>query len=196
MTERHASLPCAASQVLAFWFGDGPEDVPRKVWFAKDDEFDRVCRERFAASHAAASAGELDHWQDTPAGALALIVLLDQLSRNIHRGTAAAFAQDARALAVARSAVERGFDRQLTPLRRMFVYLPFEHSEDRADQARSVALFESLRGNPWLDEAIDYAHRHQAVIDRFGRFPHRNAILGRESTAAELEYLATPGSGF
>jgi len=196
MTQEHPSPPAAAADVLTFWFGDGPADGPRKAWFAKDAEFDRICRERFGATHAAASVGELDHWQETPAGALALTVVLDQLSRNMYRGTAAAFAQDARALAVARSAVERGFDRQLPPLRRMFLYLPFEHSEDGADQARSVALFESLRGEQWLDEAVDYAHRHRVVIERFGRFPHRNAILGRQSTTAELEYLATPGSGF
>ena len=190
------TLPAAAGAVLQFWFGEGPDDVPRKVWFANDAAFDRLCRERFADTHAAAAAGQLDQWQETPAGALALTVVFDQLSRNIYRGTPEAFAQDGRALDIARSAVERGFDRQLPPLRRMFLYLPFEHSEDRAMQARSVELFESLRGPDWLDDAIDYAHRHRDVIERFGRFPHRNAILGRSSTAAELEYLATPGAGF
>ncbi len=189
-------LPTAADAVLHFWFGEGPDDVPRKVWFAKDAAFDRLCRERFADTHAAAAAGQLDRWQETPAGALALTVVLDQLSRNIYRDTPEAFAQDWRALGIARYAVERGFDRQLPPLRRMFLYLPFEHSEDRAMQARSVELFESLRDRDWLDEAIDYAHRHREVIERFGRFPHRNAILGRSSTAAELEYLAMPGAGF
>ncbi len=196
MNASPSSLPAAADAVLHFWFGEGPDDVPRKVWFAKDAAFDRLCRERFADTHAAAAAGQLDRWQETPAGALALTVVLDQLSRNIYRDTPEAFAQDWRALGIARYAVERGFDRQLPPLRRMFLYLPFEHSEDRAMQARSVELFESLRDRDWLDEAIDYAHRHREVIERFGRFPHRNAILGRSSTAAELEYLAMPGAGF
>jgi len=188
--------PSEAAALLDFWFGDDEQAGPRKAWFAKDPAFDRACRDRFAALHAAAGSGALEHWRDSAAGALALVVLLDQLSRNIYRGTAAAFAQDAHALAVAEAAIAAGFDAPHPPLRRMFLYLPFEHSEEAAMQARSVQLFETLRGHPWLDEAIDYAHRHRAVIERFGRFPHRNAILGRQSTPAELEYLATPGSGF
>ena len=196
MTPDAAASP---EEVLEFWFGS-PTGVatgqPRKAWFAKDAAFDRTCRERFGATHAAATAHRLDGWQDSPSGALALTIVLDQLSRNIHRGTAQAFAQDAQALTVAAQALERGFDAVLPPLQRMFLYLPYEHSEDAAMQARSVELFETLRGHPYLDEAIDYAHRHQEVIERFGRFPHRNAILGRPSSAEELAYLGTPGSGF
>lgn len=189
-------LPPDAAELLDFWFGMETPLQPRKIWFAKDPAFDRACHERFAGTHARAAAGELDHWAHTPDGALALVVLLDQLSRNMFRDTPAAFAQDARALAVAQGAIAQGFDLALPALRRMFLYLPFEHSEDMAHQARSVELFESLRGHPWLDEAIDYAHRHHEVIERFGRFPHRNAILGRSSTPDELDYLTAPGAGF
>ena len=186
-------------EVLEFWFGsptDAGTGQPRKVWFAKDAGFDRTCQERFGATHAAARAHRLDHWQDSPAGALALTIVLDQLSRNIYRGTPQAFAQDAHALKVAAHAVAHGFDAVLLPLQRMFLYLPYEHSEDAAMQARSVELFETLRGHPYLDETIEYAHRHREVIERFGRFPHRNDILGRPSSAEELAYLGLPGSGF
>jgi len=186
-------------EVLEFWFGtptDAAAAQPRKAWFDKDAAFDRICRERFGATHAAARANRLAHWQDSPAGALALTIVLDQLSRNIHRGMPQAFAQDAQALKVAALAIARGFDAQLPPLQRMFLYLPYEHSEDAAMQARSVELFETLRGHAYLDEAIDYAYRHREVIERFGRFPHRNDILGRPSSVEELAYLSTPGSGF
>ncbi len=185
----------AAAEVLEFWFGP-PPDTPRKIWFAKDTDFDNLCRTRFATMHEAAMGGALSAWEGTPDGALALTILLDQLSRNIYRDSPRAFAQDALALAVATRAIERMFDTRLGPLRRMFLYLPFEHSEDGAMQARSVELFESLRGHADVDEGIDYAHRHRAVIERFGRFPHRNAVLGRESSPEELAYLRTPGSGF
>jgi len=191
--------PALPEEVLEFWFGapgDAASGQPRKAWFAKDAAFDRACLDRFGATHAAARAHRLDHWQDSPAGALALTIVLDQLSRNIFRGTPQAFAQDAQALTVAALAIARGFDAALPPLQRMFLYLPYEHSEDAAAQARSVELFETLRGHAYLDEPIDYAHRHREVIERFGRFPHRNDILGRPSSAEELAYLGAPGSGF
>jgi uncharacterized protein (DUF924 family) len=179
--------------LLAFWFADGP-DAWRDLWFRRDDAFDAALRARFGALEAP------DDWGQTPEGALALCLALDQLPRNLRRGTAAAFAEDARARHIARQAVlDRGFDRALTPTQRVFLYLPFEHSEDLADQDLSVALFEGLRDHPRHaapNGAIGYAWRHRAVIRRFGRFPHRNQTLGRESTEAERAYLAQPGAGF
>ncbi len=181
------------AEILAFWFGDNPSER-RAVWFRKDDAFDAACA-RFAPAAAAAREGAYDHWAGTAEGALALVILLDQLSRNLHRGSALAFAADAKARQVASAAIDRGFDRLLTSVQRMFVYLPFEHSEDLADQDRSVALFEAIR--PALgDSTVDYAVRHRDVIARFGRFPHRNAVLGRTNTLAEEAYLAEPGAGF
>ena len=179
--------------ILDFWFADDPS-AQRAVWFQKSDAFDAGCR-AFLDRHEAAKRGELDRWADTAEGALALLILLDQLSRNLHRGSPETFAADAKARAIATAAIDRGFDRALTPVQRMFVYLPFEHSEDLADQARSVALFETIRSDLG-DRTVDYAARHRDVIARFGRFPHRNAVLGRVNTQAEADYLAQPGSGF
>ena len=142
-----------------------------------------------------AKQGALDDWADTPHGGLALLILLDQLSRNLHRGTAEAFAADAKARAIARDMIARGFDQALTPVERMFVYLPFQHSEDLADQDASVRLFEALRAT-LDDQTCDYALRHRDVIRRFGRFPHRNAALGRTNTPDEDAYLAEPDAGF
>ena len=182
--------------VLAFWFADGAEQF-RDAWFRADPAFDAECRVRFGGLLEAARAGSLDAWAATPRGALALVIVLDQFSRNIHRGTPDAFAADPRALALARAAVARDDDRTLKPIERMFLYLPFEHAENLADQDISVRLFETLRGRyDSADLAIDYAERHRDVIRRFGRFPHRNAILGRESTPEELAYLAESDSGF
>jgi len=181
------------SDVLTFWFENDPS-ARRDAWFAKSSEFDASCA-CFTAAIRDARTGAFDHWASTPRGALALIILLDQLSRNIFRGTAEAFAADERARAVARRAIEIGFDTKLTPVERMFVYLPFEHSEDLADQDESVRLFELLRAGP-DDDSTEYAVRHRDVIRRFGRFPHRNVALGRTSTAAEQEYLARPGAGY
>ena len=174
--------------VLNFWFD--PETKSR--WFEPTDAFDDSCRQRFGQAIEAAGRGELDHWQDTAEGSLALLILLDQLTRNVYRGQAQAFAHDEKARAVARHALDSGHDAVTSQDRRMFFYLPLEHSENRADQAQSVALFEKL-GQP---EPLDYAIRHQVIIDRFGRFPHRNALLGRESTAEELAFLNEPGSSF
>ena len=186
-----------AQDVLDFWFADGPDSF-RTAWFQRDDRFDATIAERFAATLDAAAAGAHDAWATTAHGALALAIVLDQFPRNLFRGSARAFATDPAALALARRAVERALDRELTPTQRMFVYLPFEHSETMADQDLSVALFEGLRDIPAMaapDGVIDYAWRHRAVIRRFGRFPHRNAALGRDSTEAERAWLAA-GGGF
>jgi uncharacterized protein (DUF924 family) len=187
------------SDVLQFWFGapDSPEfGRPRRCWFEKSAAFDAEIASRFGAVHEAACAGALDAWLERPLAALAVSVVLDQFSRNMFRGTARAFAADARALAAARRMVERGFDAALLSVQRWFVYLPYEHAEDLAVQRESLALFDRLQVDPTSTGAIDYARRHHAVIERFGRFPHRNAILGRESTTAEREFLSQPGSSF
>ena len=181
--------------VLDFWFADGP-DTQRQAWFLKDRAFDEALRERFASWVLAAKQGALDNWAVTPAGALALIILLDQVTRNIHRGTAESFEGDAQALRLARQMTEVGNDQRLTSTQRIFAYLPFEHSEALPDQDRAVALFEAMRDLPDTATLIDFAHRHRAVIARFGRFPHRNPILGRASTPSEVAYLAQPGAGF
>ena len=180
-----------AREVLDFWFG-APLQTRRKAWFEKDPAFDAEIRARFLRLHCAATRGELAAWSDSAHGALALIVLTDQLPRNMYRGTAAAFASDPRALEVAQAAVAAGFDRTLAPTQRWFMYLPFEHSEDRAIQMQSLALFETL-GDA---KALDYARQHKVIIDRFGRYPHRNAILGRTSTPEEVAFLAEPNSSF
>jgi uncharacterized protein (DUF924 family) len=182
-----------AAEVLDFWFASDPTKR-RKAWFEKDPAFDMACAE-FAAARDLAKAGGLDDWADTPHGGLALLILLDQLSRNLHRGSAEAFAADAKARATARAMIAHGFDQALTPVERIFVYLPFEHSEDLADQDMSVRLFASLESAEGSN-TLDYAERHRDVIRRFGRFPHRNAALGRVSTADEEAYLAEPGAGF
>ena len=179
----------AARQILDFWFAA----TNQPFWFEKNPDFDAACQVQAEALHQSAAAGDLADWQQTPLGALALVILLDQIPRNLYRGEARAFATDAKARAVSRAALDRGFDRGLTEEQRMFLYLPFEHSEDLADQRRSVALFASLTGHPdWLP----WAERHAEIIERFGRFPHRNGVLGRISTAEETEFLAGPNSSF
>lgn len=174
--------------VLDFWYD--PANQP--FWFKKSATFDEAVRQRLGDAHAAAAAGRLDNWRTTPEGALALVILLDQVPRNIHRGTARAFATDGAALAIAAAAIDDGLDRQLDSDQRLFLYLPLEHSEELEDQERSVALFTAI-GNARL---TDYAVRHRDIIARFGRFPHRNALLGRASTAEELRFLEEPNSSF
>ncbi len=183
----------SANDVLAFWFADD-RATHRKVWFEADAAFDAACT-GLTAARDLAKTGALDDWANTPRGGLALLILLDQLSRNLHRGMAEAFAADAKARAIARDMIVRGADRVLTPVERMFVYLPFEHSEDLADQDLSVRLFAALDAELSVKTG-EYAVRHRDVICRFGRFPHRNAVLGRTSTSDELAYLAEPGAGF
>ena len=184
------------ADVLAFWFTDVAE--PRAEWFRKDAAFDALIAERFGGSIEAALRGELDAWAGTPAGALARVLLLDQFTRNMFRGTPRAFAGDPLALAAAESMVARGDDRALPPLRRAFVYLPFEHAENLAHQDEALRLFAGLAAEaPALaEEHLQWARKHHEVIARYGRFPHRNPILGRVSTPQELLYLAQPGAGF
>lgn len=189
--------PGDATEVLAFWFGEPPSATPRAEWFRKDPAFDDTVRQRFGARLQAALAGGLLHWDTTPAGALARIVVLDQFTRNAFRDTPQAFAGDTLALAAAEALVARGADRALAPLARWFAYLPFEHAESLAQQRRSVALFDALAAeHPGMADARDWAVKHLVIVERFGRFPHRNAILGRISTPEELAFLQQPGSSF
>lgn len=183
-----------AEDVLDFWFAGDPTVWRQQRWFVRDDGFDAEISSRFALAVEAARDGALDSWAATAAGALALVIVLDQFPRNLFRGSHLAFAGDAHARRIARAALP--WAGALSPVQRVFLYLPFEHSEDLADQDRSVALFESLRGAGDVEATIDYAHSHREVITRFGRFPHRNAALGRENTPEEEAYLAEPGAGF
>jgi uncharacterized protein (DUF924 family) len=185
------------SEVLDFWFGAPDSPVrgrARKAWFAKSDEFDGRIRERFLPLWEKASGGALASWRETPLAALALVVALDQFPRNMFRGEPRAFASDALALATAKDMIERRFDSLLRPIERAFVYLPFQHAEDIATQRRSVALYDRL-ATLGVDHR-DFARRHHDIVARFGRFPHRNEILGRESTPEEIEFLKQPGSRF
>lgn len=176
--------PRSAAEVVDFWRAAGPAR-----WFARDEAFDRECA-RLLPLHFAAARRELDGWLGDAQGALALLLLLDQIPRNGFRGSAHAFATDGLALAFARRAVDAGFDMAIEPALRVFVYLPFEHSEVLADQQRSVELHARLEGA----DADRWARIHLDVIERFGRFPHRNAVLGRETTPAEQAFL--DGGGF
>jgi uncharacterized protein (DUF924 family) len=197
-----------AQTVLDFWFGaaGSPEcDTVRSLWFTKSDATDRDIAQRFGppidAALLGAYSGEPGNassdWTQQPASALAQIVLLDQFTRNVFRGTPRAFAGDARALAAARVMLQARHDDALAPVRRAFVYLPFEHAEDIGAQDEAVRRFTRLaQVAPETQAMLDYAHKHRAVIARFGRFPHRNAILSRPSTVQELAFLQEPGAGF
>jgi len=185
------------AEVLAFWFGEPATTKPRGEWFRKDAALDTLIRNRFGATLQAALAGGLRDWDGTPATALARIVVLDQFTRNSFRDTAQAFAGDALALQAAQALVAGGGHLQLSPLQRWFAYLPFEHAEDLGQQAQSVQLFGALAAeHPALGDALVWAQKHQAVVARFGRYPHRNVLLGRVSTADELAFLREPGSSF
>jgi uncharacterized protein (DUF924 family) len=195
-------------QVLHFWLGacdaDGALDPEkRRMWFGDGRKHDNEIRDRFGALHDRAARRELvNDWSRSSRGSLALIVVLDQFSRHIHRGGAAAFAQDAAAQRLATDGIERALDRDLIPAARSFFYLPLEHAEDNALQALSVRCFERLAGEvapEWRQDYegfLDYARRHRDIIWRFGRFPHRNAALERQSTQEETEFLQQPGSSF
>lgn len=186
-----------AAEVLAFWFGEPPATVARELWFRKDPAFDAEVRARFAPALQAALQGGLREWASTPAGALARIVVLDQFTRNAFRDTPQAFAGDALALAAATALADGGGHLRLTPLQRWFAYLPFEHAEDLAAQERALRLYERLAADDAaLAGALEWAQKHHAVVARFGRFPHRNAILGRPSSAEEELFLSQPGSRF
>src|SRR5690349_15950252 len=181
--EASNDVPIAAERVVAFWREAGPS-----LWFAKDDAFDARFRDMFIDLHEAAVRGELDHWQATPEGALALILLLDQFPRNVFRGTPRMYESDAEARRIAAAAIAAGHDRHVEEALRTFLYLPFSHSEAMEDQEQSVLLFRQIGG-----EDLAYAERHHDVVRRFGRFPHRNAILGRTTTEEEQRYLDEGG---
>ncbi|MGU5653258.1 DUF924 family protein [Aeromonas allosaccharophila] len=194
--------------LLDLWFGDEADDVLRAtrqapLWWGKSSETDALLASRFGELAKAAAEGCLAHWADAPSGRLALILLLDQLPRNVHRGTPAAFAQDPLARDLCLKWLSIGTDQSLSPLARVFFYLPLEHAESREQQARSVALFEALAAEQAGTPAqatfagfANFARRHQVIIERFGRFPHRNDIQGRTSTPEETAFLQQPGSGF
>lgn len=178
----------AAADVLAFWF----DALKPRQWFFRDARLDEEIARRFGALLAAAARCELWAWRDSDDGRLAEIIVLDQFSRNIHRGTPQAFANDPLALALAQEAVARGVDRRLEARRRAFLYMPYMHSESLAIHARALELFDQ----PGLEDNLKAERQHHAILLRFGRYPHRNAILGRTSSAEELAFLATPGSSF
>jgi uncharacterized protein (DUF924 family) len=179
-------IDAKAAEVLRFWFVEHA-----KEWFVKNRDFDAQIRSRFLSLHEAGAGGLLAHWADEARSCLALVIVLDQFPRNMFRGEARAFATDVQALAAARVILARGWNRAMTRDEQLFAYLPFEHSESLADQDLCCELMEDFDA-----ELLRYALRHREIIARFGRFPHRNAILGRNSTPAELEFLRQPGSGF
>ncbi|MFP7607480.1 DUF924 family protein [Serratia quinivorans] len=175
-------------QVLDFWF----DEIEPALWFKKDDEFDRLLHTRFGQIWQAAAAGELAHWRETIEGRLAEVIVLDQFSRNLFRGTPRSFASDCVALVLAQEAIRSGQCEQLSKEQRGFLYLPFMHSESALIHQQALALYTELDNG----DQLEFELRHKAIIDRFGRYPHRNAILGRVSTAEEEAFLLLPGSGF
>lgn len=179
----------AMEEVLAFWFAEGRQ----AQWFKSSETFDRDCRRVLLPHLEAALAGRYEDWRRAPRGCLALVLLFDQAPRNVYRGTPKAFAFDPKAREVTRHALKMGFDAALNPAERAFLLMPLEHSEDLKDQQDCVRLMVAVEG---AGEFVPYAERHLEIIKRFGRFPHRNAILGRESTEAELEFLKEPNSSF
>ncbi|MBW4651885.1 MAG: DUF924 domain-containing protein [Kaiparowitsia implicata GSE-PSE-MK54-09C] len=190
------------AQVLQFWFGDDPAadgiyEQRRSLWFRKSAETDAVIRDRFLSLHEQAAQSHLDDWNASAGGSLALVLLLDQFPRNMFRDTPRAFATDDQARAIAQHTITHGLEQFLTPSERLFLYLPLEHSENLAHQHQAVDLIRPLVDlDPKLADAYDYALRHRDVIAQFGRFPHRNRILNRETTIAEAEFLKQPGSSF
>lgn len=188
MPSGYPDIPAEAREVIDYWF---VETEPEK-WFQKDEAFDETVRVRFLDTYRRAAAGQCDGWRKSPHGCLALIITLDQFPRNLFRGDARAFDTDTAARAVLRHALENGFDQSLSTDERRFLYMPLQHSEDAADQALSITLNGAV-GDPDL---LKWAEAHKRIIDRFGRFPHRNEILGRHSTPEELDFLSQPGSSF
>jgi uncharacterized protein (DUF924 family) len=185
--------PTKGEEVLDFWFGREGEPGYgefREAWFKKDPEFDRLVRDRFGALYEAAAAGELDDWRAEARSCLALVIVLDQFPRNMFRGDPRSYSTDSKAQETAEYAVDRAFDRELPEFQRAFLYMPFMHSEDLEHQRRSVELFRGSR------DSSNYAVRHMEIIERFGRFPHRNEVLGRRTTPEEAEFLTQPGSSF
>ena len=197
------------NRILDFWFGelkDGgvPPRAHSRMWWEKDPTVDEYIRKNFEADLINAREGKLRGWENTPEGMLALIILLDQFSRNIYRDKPEAFSQDSRALDLASRGIQKGFDMVLHPVKRIFFYMPFEHSEDIKVQKWSIELYRGLEKEFWsppelaeiLSSSRDYAEKHYAIVERFGRYPHRNRILGRISTPEEKEFLKQPGSSF
>ena len=190
------------NDVLRYWFGDEPLQPRNKLWWQGGDQLDRDIAARFGQLVERALAGELDHWAETPRGRLALVILLDQFTRNIYRGSGKAFAGDEPALRIVRDGIAAGDDQRLHPLERTFFYLPLEHAESLAAQDEAVARFEQLLSETPEEHretvagSLDYARQHHEIIARFGRFPHRNKVLGRESTPAEAAYLDAGGRRF
>jgi uncharacterized protein (DUF924 family) len=192
-------VPSRAEEVLDFWFGR--EDEPgygefREAWFRKDPAFDATVLARFSGLYEEAAAGDLDGWCEEAQGCLALVIVLDQFPRNMFRGDGRTHAADATALETAGYAVEHALDRELPAFQRMFLYMPFMHSENVEDQRRSVELFGLLADEPDGPDVTSYAAGHREIVERFGRFPHRNGILGRETTPEEAAFLKTEGSSF
>jgi len=188
-----------AAEVLDFWFGrEGEPEYGqfRDEWFRKDAEFDARVTQQFADLYEEAARGDLDTWRDDAESCLALVLVLGQFPRNMFRGDGRTHAADGEALVASRYAVEHALDRELPAVERMFLYMPFMHSENAEDQRRSVELFERLAGETGAPDVVSYAVAHRKIVDRFGRFPHRNEILGRETTPEEAEFLTTEGSSF
>ncbi|MEM7258768.1 MAG: DUF924 family protein [Pseudomonadota bacterium] len=181
-------MTVTAQQVIEFWF----EEIESKFWFKKDDAFDQQLRTRFAATQQAAACAELYDWRNTAEGRLAEIIVLDQFSRNLYRDSVEAFAGDPLALALAQEAISQGCDRELEAEKRTFLYMPFMHSESLKIHEVAVQLFTDLGRK----ENLEYEYKHKEIIERFGRYPHRNKVLGRESTEEELAFLKQPGSSF
>lgn len=177
-----------AQPILEFWF----KELTPKQWFAKSDELDNTIAKRFSDTLNAAAKGELWHWRQTPPGRLAEVIVLDQFSRNIHRGSPKAFGQDTIALVLAQEAVEKGADKSLDANEKAFLYMPYMHSESALIHEEAMRLF----SQPGLENNYMFEVRHKEIIDRFGRYPHRNKVLGRESTPEEEDFLKQPGSSF
>ena len=172
-----------AEELLDYWFSESVA----KLWFNSTPEFDQELRDKFMDTYQAASEGQLNDWQETAKGALALVIIFDQLPLNMFRGKPESFAAEAKAREIAGQSIDNGFDQTFTDKQKAFLYMPFMHSEDLDDQDRSVALYEKAN----LNDNLRFAHHHREIIRRFGRFPHRNDILGRESTQEELDYLSS-----
>lgn len=192
-------MQSSAGEVLDFWFGrEGEPEYGqfREEWFRKDPEFDARITQQFADLYEEAASGNLDGWRDDAESCLALVIVLDQFPRNMFRGDGRTHAADGKALGASQYAVEHALDRELPAFQRMFLYMPFMHSENAEDQRRSVELFERLAGEKGAPDVVSYAAGHKEIVDRFGRFPHRNEILGRETTPEEAEFLTTEGSSF
>lgn len=191
-----------AQDVLEYWFGeigdDGNVVEDRSwLWWEKNQEVDAEIKRKFEAAVQAAAAGELTKWQTTAEGQLALIILLDQMTRNMYRDTSQMFAYDSQALALAKEGIAQGMDQKLPLIQRVFFYMPLEHAEEDEAQQLSVEKFAALaEEKPDFEIYLDFAHKHKVIIDRFGRYPHRNKILGRETTAEEAEFLTQPNSSF